>query len=58
MDSKTGQIYLEPTKEQMANPDMVEIPREDLETVINMNRRARRAWAAKKRRAVKRGSRG
>jgi len=53
MDAKTGQIYLNVSKEEAKKRGLVPIPADQAEKVINMNRRERRAWAAQQRRAKK-----
>ena len=58
MDSRTGEIYLNVTPEQMAKPDMIEIPAGELESVVNMNRHQRRAWAAQRRAEARQAAKG
>jgi hypothetical protein len=51
MDSRTGHIYPDVSDEEAKKRDLVLIPNDQLEGVINMNRKQRRAWAAQQRRS-------
>lgn len=52
MDSK-GHIHIDQTDEEVEKKDLVEIPKSDLERVVNMNRHQRRAWLKQQRVAAK-----
>lgn len=55
MDPRTGQIYLDVSEEEAKKRDLVTIPKDALENVINMNRKQRRAWAAQQRKKERAG---
>jgi hypothetical protein len=57
MDSKTGRIY-EVTEEEAKRRGLVPIPKKDEGRVLSMNRRDRRAWAARQRHAASKSARG
>lgn len=51
MDANTGHIHVGVIEEEAKRRGLVPIPNEEAEAVINMNRRQRRAWAARQRKA-------
>lgn len=50
MNPNTGEIHLNVSDEDAKKRGLVPIPDGDVERVINMNRKQRRAWAAQQRR--------
>lgn len=51
MNPNTGEIHFNVTDEDVKKKGLVPIPSMQLEGVVNMNRKQRRAWAARQRRA-------
>lgn len=51
MDARSGHIHIGLLREEIERRKLVEIPDEQAEAIINMNRKQRRAWAAQQRRA-------
>lgn len=49
MNPNTGEIHFDVSEEDAKKRGLVPIPKSDLEGVVNMNRKQRRAWAAKQR---------
>lgn len=49
MNPMTGEIHFDVLEEEAKRRGLVQIPRDDLERVVNMNRKQRRAWAAQQR---------
>lgn len=49
MNPNTGEIHLGVLEEDAKRRGLVPIPEADAESVINMNRKQRRAWAARQR---------
>lgn len=50
MNPNTGEIHIDVIEAEAKRRGLVPIPNEQLERVINMNRKQRRAWAAQRRR--------
>lgn len=50
MDANTGHIHFNALEEEIKKKALVPIPTNELEDVVNMNRKQRRAWAAMMRR--------
>ena len=49
MNPNTGEIHFNVTEDDVKKRGLVPIPDGELENVVNMNRKQRRAWAAKQR---------
>lgn len=53
MNPNTAVIHINVTEEDAHKRGLVRIPDDQLERVINMNRKQRRAWAARQRRIAR-----
>lgn len=51
MNPHTGEIHFDVLEADAKKRGLIPIPKEDLERVVNMNRKQRRAWAAQQRKA-------
>lgn len=49
MNPNTGEIHFNVSDEDVRKKGLVPIPDDQIEGVVNMNRKQRRAWAAKQR---------
>lgn len=56
MNPNTGEIHFNVTDEDAKKRGLVTIPEDQLERVVNMNRKQRRAWAAQQRRKERAGA--
>lgn len=51
MNPNTGEIHFNVSDEDVKKKGLVPIPPDALERVVNMNRKQRRAWASRQRKA-------
>jgi hypothetical protein len=51
VNPNTGEIHFDVSDEDVKKRGLVPIPGSDLESVVNMNRKQRRAWAARQRKS-------